>query len=506
MYEIVIETPPTPSYIRIVDDGGWMPSVYRSRYGRAIDLRPLIAGETTEPARLVFQAVPDAEGKERFYNLVPGGDFLIRLARLPDAVDPPPPRQQELLCGLAGTEFVRFDPDEAQPSTVIRFHPNQPAFAPRFPLFPPDAPRGVRVQAVAGDELLTRTYKTAWVSLAPRAAGPAPTYTSQPRTAPLFRAGPPSSAPLLEHYAPDLAALTHTRIFPMVGYGSSGPRAGVQPPAPDLEAFEAQILAPVRFERIGAPLVGPVAAAFAASRGVPGGIGGAHAAGGAGAGDVLARFDALTPQGLRVTVEDGRWRVVYLAQTVDAAGQESSVAFHDPPPALVSALQASDLFLVISNRKQVGQFDGRVVMDGWPFTIALDAGGGAQSTRNILILKFGSGTVKSRAADVSAWTQADDFNDSPAQLSYWLTSYLADAEVAAPAEPTLTDFVRIVNDEHWNGILALRVDVDLQAFPKELKGLLGGMDLTRFYGHHLGVLQNRPPQEREAQDSSLFAR
>jgi hypothetical protein len=51
----------------------------------------------------------------------------------------------------------------------------------------------------------------------------------------------------------------------------------------------------------------------------------------------------------------------------------------------------------------------------------------------------------------------------------------------------------------------VRVDVDLQAFPPELKGLLGGMDLERFYGHHLGVLQNRPREEGSEQDSSLFA-
>lgn len=518
VYDVVIETPPTPSYIRVVDEGGWMPSVYRTRYGHAIELRPLLSSETNAAARLVFQAVPDADGEVRTYNLVPSGDFLMRLAPTARA-DEPPPRQQELLCGLAGTEFVRFDFDGApqplelsqplepsqslqplklsEPSTVMRFHPNQPAFAPRFPLFPrdtvPGRARPPRAGGEAGDDLLTPLYKTAWVSLGRLTPGPAPTYTSQPQTAPLFRPGAPSSVPLLDHYAPELAALDHTRVFPMAGYGSSGPRSDPPPSAADLEAFETQILAPVRFDRIGAPLTPlPIDVSTPQRRGVARND----------RDDLL--FDALTPQGLRVTIENGVWKSIFLAQTVNWDGQPSAIAFHDPPPALISALQSSDLFLVISNQRQAGRFEGRVVLDGWPFTINLAAGGGDQSLRNILILKFGKGTLKARAADVDAWTQPDDFNDAPALLASWLRGYIADAEVAAPSEPSLVDFVRIVNDEHWNGILAVRVDVDLQAFPPELKGLLGGMDLDRFYGHHLGVLQNRP-QEGGEQHSSLFA-
>jgi hypothetical protein len=501
VYDVVIETPPNPSYIRVVDDGGWMPSVYRTRYGHAIELRPLLSGETTAPARLVFEAVPNADGELRTSNLVPSGDFLMRLA--PSArPGEPGPRQQELLCGLAGTEFVRFDFDDvsqlsqaSEPTTVMRFHPNQPAFAPRFPLFPRDTAGPVRrarprIGGGAGDDLLTPQYKTAWLSLGRLTAGPAPTYTSQPQTAPLFRPGPPSSVPLLDHYAPELAHLDHTRVFPMAGYGSSGPRSEQSPPASDLGAFETQILAPVRFDRIGAPLA-PLPIDVSTSRHSSG-----HRAD--------PPFDALTPQGLRVTVENGVWKSIFLAQTIDGDGQASSIAFHDPPPALTSALQSSDLFLVVSNRRQVGRFEGRVVLDGWPFTIDLAPGGGDQSVRNILILKFGKGTLKARASDVDAWTQPNDFSDAPALLASWLRSYIADAEVAAPNEPSLADFVRIVNDEHWNGILAVRVDVDLQAFPPELRGLLGGMDLERFYGHHLGVLQNRP-QEDGGQDSSLFA-
>ncbi len=487
-YRFTPGVPPDPSFITLLDTGTWAPSVFRSRYGRPIELRPMLAGETTDPARLVFQSRPNDRGEETLYTLTPAGDFLARLAPLTPSAQGDAPTQQEWLCGLAGTEFVQFDVDAIGAQTVLRFHPDRPAFAPMYPLYGAQAAATPPRAAGAPVERLTGIYKTSWVSL--RTPGPhaSPTYYSQPQRAPLFLAsvdpkGAPGDVDLFPSFIPPYADLGEANVFPMVGYGATGTATPSGGDNPDTSDFEAQIIAPARFQIIADP-----AHRVAPTQGVGRAV------------------DALTPQGLRAVIDGPAWKTVWLAQTVDPDGVVSSLAFHDLPTRLISAFQSSDLFLVISSATNIGRFDNRIVLDGWPFTITLGTGP-EQSLKNILVLKYGKGTVKDRAADISSWTQADDFNVDAFQVSRWLRRYIDDAELQAPEEPGLQDFVRLVQDEHWNGILALRVDVDLQAFPDDLKGLLGGMDLTQFFGHHLGVLQNRPkPQDdpEDEQNSSLF--
>lgn len=542
-YAITIdEEEPAKSSIGVVDNGGWLRSVFRSRYGRAIELRPLADDAAADPPRLVFQPLPDPDGQERRYTLVPSGDFVVRLGPLPASAprDADDVTQAQLLCGLAGTEFIDFDTDTASDAAgaagapgsvaadgmVLRFHPNQAAFAPRYPIYGSSSPSSPRSPAggpassgaapSAATALLNTTYRTAWISVARAAPATAPAYHSQPQRAPLFEVGGATSASatsagtaaagngdalLLSPYAPPLVTLDHTDLLPMAGYGSPGHAASTMAEGPaSMATFEAQILAPARFAALA-----PAAAdayADAAQRAGERARARLRAASGlppAPDGEVTA----TTPQGLRAIIDNGIWKTVYLAQT-DATGVPSTLAFHDLPGALVSALQSTDLFLVISNTANVGRFENRVTLDGWPFTVNL-AAPGAQSFKNILILKFGKGTLRDRAADLGSWSQPTDFNDAPDLLSSWLSRLIDDAALQAPDEPGLRPFVELATDEQWNGILALRVDVDLRAFPEELRGLLGGMNLTRFFGHHLGVQQNRLPQAGGAPPrSSLF--
>lgn len=561
-YAITIdEEEPAKSSIGVVDNGGWLRSVFRSRYGRAIELRPLVDDAAADPPRLVFQPLPDPDGQERRYTLVPSGDFVVRLGPLPSSArEADDVTQAQLLCGLAGTEFIDFDTDTASDTAgaagaagtaraadslaadgmVLRFHPNQAAFAPRYPIYgssspaslsspssPPadgPAPSGAAPSGVApsgATALLNTTYRTAWISVARTTPATAPTYHSQPQRAPLFEVGSVASsgvassgaasagtassgngdALLLSPYAPPLVTLDHTDLLPMAGYGSPGHAASTTAEGPaSMATFEAQILAPARFAALA-----PAAAdayAGAAQRADERARARLRAASGLPPAPD-AEVTATTPQGLRAIIDNGIWKTVYLAQT-DATGVPSTLAFHDLPGALVSALQSTDLFLVISNTANVGRFENRVTLDGWPFTVNL-AAPGAQSFKNILILKFGKGTLRDRAADLGSWSQPTDFNDAPDLLSSWLSRLIDDAALQAPDEPGLRPFVELATDEQWNGILALRVDVDLRAFPEELRGLLGGMDLTRFFGHHLGVQQNRLPQAGGAPPrSSLF--
>src|SRR5581483_11497310 len=111
-FELTIGVGPDPSTITQVETDGWFTSLFRSRYGRVIELKPFPPTSNTLQPKLVFQSVPDANGDETRYNLVPAGDFLLRLGELPkparpDAIDTP--TQHQMLCGLAGTEFIELD-------------------------------------------------------------------------------------------------------------------------------------------------------------------------------------------------------------------------------------------------------------------------------------------------------------------------------------------------------------------------------------------------------------
>jgi hypothetical protein len=49
------------------------------------------------------------------------------------------------------------------------------------------------------------------------------------------------------------------------------------------------------------------------------------------------------------------------------------------------------------------------------------------------------------------------------------------------------NFVAMVDDPNWTGVLALSVDVPLDALPAPLQALAAGIDPSGFYAHHLGL-------------------
>jgi hypothetical protein len=110
--------------------------------------------------------------------------------------------------------------------------------------------------------------------------------------------------------------------------------------------------------------------------------------------------------------------------------------------------------------------------------------------RNVLIFKFSNGKLSDRISNPNLWTNPQAFNNSAnAELiavSQWLQDYIQSARQQA-GSGLFDHFLNIVDDENWNGILALRVDVSPSDFPPELQGLLAGIDLKQFNAHHLGI-------------------
>ena len=469
-YRLDFPEPPAPPTISPAKFNGAFASSLRTLYGESLHLFPLLQGGSEKPARLVFQSMPDREGAHTRFTLVPSGDFQLAYAAPAASA-----ARGDLLCGLAGTEYVTATPSvPGAMGTVLRFTPGSRAFAPVFPL------TGSATMLAAGaTELLTDRFTTAWVSML---GGGAPdlVYHSQPPGAPLF--SPESPGAVLSLLDPEVAKLSGAEIFPIAGYGSL--ELSLENNASrDLIDFEAQILSPVRYKAI-APASKPRPA------------------------DANGTKWGTTPQGLLATLNGPNYKTVHLAKNRDYDGSISEIQFTDVQPALQTALQSSELFLVMTDSTKAGPFNGDMTITGWPFQVNLapKAGGDFSS---VLILKFGEGSLKDRARDVRSWSAPGEFNSDPNVVSAWLAGYIAEAEAQAPSAPALQSFVDLVNDENWNGVLALRLHVSLQAFPPELRGLLGGMDLSRFYGHHLGLTINqveRAGQELEMKpESSIFA-
>lgn len=453
--------PPAQASIEPYDWDGTLPASLRTLYGDPLRLRPRLESDAAQRPRLVFESVPDSRGNAAVYNLVPAGDFNLVHAGSGET--------DMLLPGLSGTEFIRF----TDGTDILRFTPRMPAFAAKIP-----GSEAVGISSGAQTDLLGSRFTTAWVSVG-ASKGNLPAYSSQPRKAPLFQPGPASAPPqLLDLYTEFSAGLTLERSFPIASYS----RLAAGHTADDFSAFETAVLAPARYAKLGAQAqkIGLV-------------------------GDSVTKT-AATPQGFVVTIEDGVWKSVVLARRAGEAGTVTQLAFHDVSPALKSALQSSELFLVITDAQAAGNFENRITIAGWPFTINLgaDAQGGYS---NVLIMKFGPLSLKDYARSVASWTDAATFNKDPQKVSSWIWAYIAQTELEAETVPEMAAIANLLADPAWNGVIALRVDVSTQSFPEDLKGLLGGIDLTRFYAHHLGITVNyiRNAQQIEMPaDSSLF--
>jgi hypothetical protein len=464
LYELTTTGGPTPvTTFESVDFDGTFPSTLRTLFGTEVGLRPVVTGPDAL-ARLVFQSTPDASGQETRFSLAPSGDFeLVLPSNAPD----------RLLCGLFGTEFLAL---ESPAGTILRFHPNRPAFAPQFPILSEDG----RANAAP---LLDPRYKTSWVSIG--STPNAPEYYSQPPDAALFTGD--ETGEVLHLYDSRVASLALDQAFPMAGYGGLPPVVSPD----DVASFEAQILAPARYGAITSQAVSVLTSGE----------------------DLEIPVTSTTPQGFLAKVQGLNWLEIVLARTLGLDGKVTQLTFSDSnglPTALRQAFQSSELFLVISRNQNLGKFDNRIVIADWPFIINFPPESD-EKFANVLIVKFGEGSVLERASDTASWTNAAAFNTNPRTTAAGIVAYFREAQAQAADTPALEPFVELMQNPNWDGVLALRVDIELKAFPADLKGLLGGMDLTRFYGHNLGLTLNfveRSEDKKDIEmpaDSSLFA-
>ena len=466
-----------------------LPSYLRTDNGLGVTLLPV-----PQSSMLVFGRKTHAGVVDQPAYLTPHGGFRMQ------ASDETATGTLNLLCGLAGTETIAVrPPSQSYSGDVLGFHAYQAANTPRFPL-PSVNLREPNSPAVE-DNLLDKTLTTAWATVSPgvsagAAAGAAAEpiiYYSQPHGASLYsnqgqaQAGKPQTLDFYQTKSGNLGGNTDADSFPLVPYaGITDADTGF------LSLFETEILSATRRKQIVA--VKARAGYFDRVAAI--------------AADVPTK-PTTTPQGLLATVatdSTAQWKSLLLAHNAVRKGTYD-LAFVDLDPTLQDAFQTNQQFLVITQPRKPWSggngttFKNLMFIEDWPFRFDVGKDNVPGDYRNVLIFKFIKGRLSELAKNPSGWTRADQFNDTQGQglafLSQWLQDYIKQARVMAEferqhgvADSYFQNFLDIVDSDTWNGILALKVQIEIAQFPPELQGLIAGIDLTRFHAHHFGVEVN----------------
>ncbi|TDQ29961.1 hypothetical protein [Tenacibaculum caenipelagi] len=534
-----------------------LPSFFSINTGYPIALWPKVnLIENTNPSNnltplpnssLLLISPRDINETERFY-LQPEGDFFLD----PESNQADENGQFDFLPGLSGTEVITFTPysikNEAPTGDIIRFKSKQPAYAPNFP-----AQELSLINPGTNNPTLENTYLTSWANIISEIAENVQ-YVSQPEGASLFAKDHGVSqantgkSNLLGFYEPSIDMPQqdfYVPIAPYLGMEVDSPK----PEDDNLTTFESEVLSKERKTLITKQLTQQRASKSAIKRA-----------------KLLSNEDSsytssTTPQGLIANVNDnGSWSMLNLGQNdihqgaipeylypenqVPTNPSQYQMSFINLSTTLQSAFLTNQQFLVATQSNHLGTlfsksgeqggqttaeaiFNNKMSIEDWPFDINVGTTNTYADYNNVVIFKFCKGTLLERVKDPKTWTQPNTFNtegvDDPANayqqliaISSWIQSYIEDAEKAyqyglehpeSNQAILYEKFHNIINNKEWNGILVLKADIDLQEFPQQLKGLISGINLTRFNAHHFGIEVNKVNADGEIQmekNSSLF--
>lgn len=439
----------------------------RTAAGRPVKLRP--AGDPpsdiAEPARFAgafaFEQADGASGGALPMTLA--GDWALGTDGGGEVHD--------LLCGLSGLERIRFPArDEWGASSRLRLVPGRPAYAPRFPF----AEASIEHPAEAAKPL-DDGARTAWATVL-AADGTPGDYIAQPEGGALHRFVGDADVPVLDWYPTPRPLPAHEGFaVPLAPYGLLQAGGGGFGPG-ELSRFETEVLAAERGGRLRAEALPGMRAARSEAPA-----------------DVNAeRVRALTPKGSIVELEGARYVKLALARSDDG----SELAFENLTPELQSVFELNQLFAVIVNPAHVGDFHNTVSMSGWTLAANIGRGSTATDYRNVVLLKFCEGSVAEWIGNPEKWSAASELSLLPdggaseatllSGLSQWLRGQVARARAEQEAgNPVFDDFLQLVDDPGWNGLLVLSGDVT--AMPPQLAGVLGGVDPGSMSAHHFGV-------------------
>lgn len=458
------------------------PSNYSTNFGCPLTLWPSINFiDNKAPVNNLF-ATPfsarfiispqDAAGTQTFY-LAPEGDFYLDPGSAAGAADTN--GQFKLMAGLSGTEAITFTPYSnitGPAGDTIRFLSRQAAYIPTFPI----QATGNVVGSNTTQNWLTASYFTSWAAVVKASTSSnAVTYYAQPSGGELYSQSADKKSPLFTHLdtGAGVLSMASSPVFvPLVPYGDAS--ANNAAATAQIALFEKQVLNPNRKAIISK--LNLQASAGTAGNNIP----------------------STNPQGFYVEVnpQNGVWETLLLASNAaNNAADTMSLQFQPASPTLQTALQSNQLFLVISydNGTALTNFSNEIEIQGWPFKLDVPTASVNGKYSNVIIFKFCQGALIDKVQNIQGWNMPDVFNDTSSNglpnLSMWLEEYIQAGmdKFTVQHDNDYAKFCNIATQPGWQGVIALGVDISVQDFPKELQGLLAGIDESRFYAHHFGI-------------------
>jgi hypothetical protein len=518
-----------------------IPSLFQTNFGKTINIAPIVNFESDgspnpDSALLVLSdAVKLVSSKNKRYYWTPQGDFVLKSVGNTKVTD----KSDMLLCGISGTETINFNTENKKyAGDRISFSSKNPAYCENFLHL--EDPKNISNTP----ELLTNKYQTAWANIikSPTTNNIANSYYSQPNKAPLFEQGQVNGTlDYAEVPSANLIALKDTKknkYFPIATSSKSTPVLGLLKPGDNgsytqqnISTFENEVLNPSRKKTISnahkeykSNLVKPQA-----SEDVD---------------DCPIQNLTTTPQGFLVNLNSDKteWKCLTLANNEETTNKISDYrsinnqekqrlpqgSVSPPPPlrfkeintetdttGLQNAFQTNEQFLVISNPTNLdyykNNFQDKIAIADWPFILNIaqektDSNTSEEFT-NIMIFKFCSKSIEDRIADSTLWTDPTTFNtkNTIPQLIKWIQDYIETARKSISfvsnnkSENTASSiqaqgfqqFIDIIEDPNWHGVISLQVTLDLESLPSEIKAILAGIDTSRFAAHHLGIEANQ---------------
>ncbi|NER45735.1 MAG: hypothetical protein F6J92_03415 [Symploca sp. SIO1A3] len=444
-------------------------------------------------------------------------------------------KAETLIGGLFGSEtlsFVTYDSSkEVVENDRLYILPSQNGYAPTFPF---NTANLNRPESGAVEQLLTDIYLTGWSTI--MAGASQVEYRAEPEGSALFSAIGEDLAPnndevsVLRSTPPRMTLPQGNAFtFPLVPYGAAA-KAGVD--GNTLTQFESQIIAAIRKKKISENAIDTWAFRE----------------------QVMAEADVpvsygTTPQGfvLKLEPESSTYLEVTMAQSANLRHQRLACSPSSTPipdylsfslvrltSTMQNALQTNQLFLVAVNPTPFTDkndpltgacFENVVNIADWTFTAQVGAGATATNYRNVMILKFCSGSLIDRVSNPNRWTSAPEFSlleGTPtvtAALSYtglsqWLQDYIHQGVELSQGRSGAfyKNFAQIATDPDWQGVIVLAADLSAANLPPEIAGIAAGIDFTRFAAHHFGFTATRVSVDKATGqisiapgDSSLFA-
>lgn len=493
-------------------------SQYRTTSGLAVSLTPVGSADTDVAPALSAGGYAWATSAANVEPVVSGEAYLGLTGCFGLSVPGFPASQpQRLMGGLFGSESLTFstydDSLQLAQNDLLVSIPSSPAYAPVFPF---DTVNLNRPDSGAIVQWLTDSYQTPWLRLI--AGASEIQYAAEPEGSPLYGPLATDPAPTTDAVAVLGSAPPYMKLgqganktFPLVPYGAAA-ATGVN--GTTLTQFESQIVAATRKALISSYADETWAARAAASR--------AFAVQGPDPG--IERDYRTTPQGFIVECDrnTGAYVTVTMAQSLDRNGDVLPFALAHPTQAMQDALQTNQLFLVAVNPAPFvdpatnATFTNIVNIADWTITANVGAGASATAYKNVLIMKFCSGTLQDRVTNPNRWTAAKDFSllrDTPPAardlsytgLSQWLQDYIAEAIARSTGQSAAyyQTFAQIALDPDWTGVIVLAADLTAADLPAEIAGLAAGIDFTRFAAHHFGFTVSRVEVDKTMRQISM---